>query len=623
MYKSIVLFTVVFLSWLQGSGQGGCDCAALPATTAVRLIRTADSAAFFRVINPLKANADLNCMATAWRYEVEYQISRKKLPAALAALGSLEKLINRTSCAAAFRLEWNLQSASYSKSVQDYEHLSQYAFKALEQAEAQKSDAGQFRAITYIVFIFTRQRQEEKNWDYVKRAEQLVARIPEDVEKAIRYNWLAFEYERKFTLTQRTGLLDTALRYAMVAQEAALREADYLQIARSYRIFESSAYNRGDIRKALLYIDTSISYLQRVEIPANPSSLYFTKAWDYMDLKQYKEAERWMDTSLYYAEKIEGRTPATMHLYAQAANLYETSGNLSQALVLYKTFTKIKDSVFDQQRLEKINELEQKYTKAKDEKTIRELAQQRSIYLLAALAFLLAAVAIAFYLRQQSLKHKKNILETEQRLNRARMNPHFFFNSLTALQKYALQQKDVQSMAGSLSRFSAIMRETLESTYKEYVSIEHEMDFLQQYLEVQKMRLPSSFTYAVQAEPELDIDELQIPSMILQPFVENSIEHGFAGLDRAARLDIRFSKEGQFLQIRISDNGRGMAQDQTLEPNEHISRALQIIQDRLYLLNLKLKSKAGYQVLPDPSGTGVVVEIRLPLIYPETVKATE
>ena len=95
-----------------------------------------------------------------------------------------------------------------------------------------------------------------------------------------------------------------------------------------------------------------------------------------------------------------------------------------------------------------------------------------------ALAGLLALVGLMFFIRQQSLKSKQKILETEQRLNRARMNPHFFFNALASLQTFALQDNDGKSMASNLSKFSHIMRETLESTYKEYVTIEQEKEFL-------------------------------------------------------------------------------------------------------------------------------------------------
>jgi LytS/YehU family sensor histidine kinase len=231
-----------------------------------------------------------------------------------------------------------------------------------------------------------------------------------------------------------------------------------------------------------------------------------------------------------------------------------------------------------------------------------------------AVAGLLAALAIGFFLRQQSLKHKKNILETEQRLNRARMNPHFFFNALTTLQKVALRDNDGQAMASNLSKFSNIMRETLESTYKEYVTIEQEMEFLNEYLEVQKIRFPQTFSYNVNADKSLEIDELLIPAMIIQPFVENSIEHGFAGVNYPGNVSVSFEQENKDLLIRITDNGKGLSTT-VKENNEHISRASQIIKDRIYLLNIKLKTKASFSIDNAASGKGVIVKINLPLLY--------
>jgi LytS/YehU family sensor histidine kinase len=238
------------------------------------------------------------------------------------------------------------------------------------------------------------------------------------------------------------------------------------------------------------------------------------------------------------------------------------------------------------------------------------------LYLFLAVTGLLAALAISFFLRQQALKHKKNILETEQRLNRARMNPHFFFNALTTLQKFALRENDGQAMASNLSKFSNIMRETLESTYKEYVTIEQEMEFLNEYLEVQKIRFPQTFTYEVNADKNLDIDELQIPAMIIQPFVENSIEHGFVGVDYPGKVNVNFTSENKELLIQITDNGKGL-NTAVKENNEHISRASQIIKDRIYLLNIKLKTKAGFSIDNNSSGNGVIVRIHLPLLYRE------
>ncbi len=238
-----------------------------------------------------------------------------------------------------------------------------------------------------------------------------------------------------------------------------------------------------------------------------------------------------------------------------------------------------------------------------------------------ALAGLLLSVVIVFFFRQQSLRHKQRILETEQRLNRARMNPHFFFNALASLQHLALRDNDNQALASNLSKFSHIMRETLESTYKEYVTVEQEIDFLNEYLDVQKIRFPRKFDYEVIAARDLEADELQLPAMIIQPFVENSIEHGFSNIDYTGLVKIEFNKSEKGLRISITDNGKGLQTNvkENLPTgqvgNEHISRASQIIKDRIYLLNVKLKTKASFSIDNNPTGKGVQVIINLPLIY--------
>jgi len=554
---------------------------------------------------------------TAYSLEIEYLLARRKLPEALEIIKTQENFIKQLPCKEQLLLQTYLNYSNYSKVAQEYENLSKYAFLSLETAELQNKPQETLKAIRFIVHLFTRQNQYEKNWDYIKRAEKIILGLNEDYTTASNYNWLAFEYETKYTLARRISLMDTAMIYATKAMRVALALEDYSEVTRSYRVYEANSYHRGDIKKAVLYIDTAIYYSGKIKIRTNPASLYYAKAWNYMDLNDFKEAQKWQDTCLYYAEKYEGRTPATLALYGEATKLFEQAGNLPRALQMMRIYDKIKDSVFKLQRLEKINELEQKYNKATNERTIRELDQQRSIYILLSLAGLLAVIVIAFFFRQQSLKQKQTILETEQRLNRARMNPHFFFNSLTALQKFALQENNGAAMASNLSRFSNIMRETLESTYKEYVTIEDEMEFLTQYLEVQKVRFPKTFSYEVTAPDDLEVDELQLPSMIIQPFIENSIEHGFAGVDYPGKIEVAFSKQGEELLVRISDNGKGL-NTESEKNNAHISRASQIIKDRLYLLNLKHKTKAQFTIENKAIGYGVEVVINLPLIYTDS-----
>ena len=147
---------------------------------------------------------------------------------------------------------------------------------------------------------------------------------------------------------------------------------------------------------------------------------------------------------------------------------------------------------------------------------------------------------------------------------------------------------------------------------------EQEIDFLTQYLEVQKVHYPDAFSYEIVAAGDLETDELQIPPMIIQPFVENSIEHAFAGLQYKGEIKVAFHLLNKELLIEITDNGKGLPSPGQ-KNSDHISRATQIIRDRVYLLNRKLKTRAGYQITNNENKPGVLVAIHLPLIYKDQI----
>jgi len=210
------------------------------------------------------------------------------------------------------------------------------------------------------------------------------------------------------------------------------------------------------------------------------------------------------------------------------------------------------------------------------------------------------------------LKNKQVIIEAEQRLNRARINPHFFFNALTTLQGLALKENDGKKVAMNLFSFSKLMRQTLESTFDELIVIEKEIEFLKEYLKLQQLRSPNKFEYDFIIDEELDASKINLPAMILQPFIENAIEHGFKSIEYMGKLKVSFIEAGDLLKITIEDNGVGLKQEK-IDKN-HISRATQITKDRLFLLNKLHKGKAGFEIREN-APTGIVIEIVLPLIY--------
>jgi LytS/YehU family sensor histidine kinase len=337
----------------------------------------------------------------------------------------------------------------------------------------------------------------------------------------------------------------------------------------------------------------------------------------YMDLHDNRAAAVFADSALAAAEKFNPQMTASA--LQQVFETQKLLGNHERALSAYERYSTLRDSLANIDKFQKINALEQQYNKVKNEKSIRELTQDKEIILLRnrllALGVLIAALIIAvlvFLQRQRALKNRQTVLETEQRLQRSRMNPHFFFNALGALQGLALKSDGGKQVVQYLSKFAAIMRQTLESTYNDRITLAQEKQYLEQYLDLQKLRFPDTFHYHIDLSETLDEDNVLLPPMLLQPFAENAIEHGFSNKDAQNELHIRVSATtAQELLLEIDDNGKGL-QTTTARTEKHISRATQIIQDRLMLLNQQQKANARVVVQNKPEG-GVLAQIYLPL----------
>ena len=500
----------------------------------------------------------------------------------------------------------------------NYDASIEYCLKILPMAEASGNKYEEADCLVKIAFTFNRMKQSEQGIVFARRAMALLPSINSPHNKADILHKLASRYLWYYQDTKKKEVLDSAEQFASTHLSLSRQLNDQDLILKGYNQMNGFAHERQDYKKALLYIDSSLLLLQNNPKNELKATTYGDKADVLMEMGNYKEARRFADSCLFYHKQF--KNPETIaNAYALIYQISDRSENYKDALWALDNYVSIHDSLTNVAKTKTITELEKKYNQAKNEKTIKELAQEKRIYVLLIIAAILALIALAFFIRQQSLKNKHKILETEQRLNRARMNPHFFFNALSSLQSFALQENDGNALASNLSKFSHIMRETLESTYKEYVTIEQEKVFLLEYLGLQQIRFPSKFTYEINIDENIEPDEQVIPSMILQPFIENSIEHGFLGLDYPGNIVVDFQMIKGNLSISIIDNGKGLAAI-TKENNEHVSRASQIIADRIYLLNMKLKTKASFSINNNGNEKGVTVLITLPQLFRDDIK---
>lgn len=561
----------------------------------------------------LYRSTSLTCQAMGAQLLGESFLASSALDSAAYYLLQAEKYFEAAKCSDQQKLPLLKSIAKMYYQQMDYRKSAEYSLKMIQLAEASRDYVELMNAYLQMAELYARMGQPAEGLKYTRKAAPYAEKLEDSNLKADLLLRLGSRYYFFYQDTREPHLLDTT-SVLMKAALALAKQRNYskgMQVA--YNKMNTLAFSEKNYRQALLYLDSAIAIGRTLAPNAALATSFGDKGNVLLKMREYREAEKWADSCLYYNQLLDF-PPLIANAYSLIAEIADSSGNYSKAYWALSQEKKINDSLLQIDKLKAVNEIDKKYQQAKNEKTIRELSLQRFLFGMFGLVALLGIGLVAFFFRQQALQHKQTIMETEQRLNRARMNPHFFFNALTAMQRFAMQENDGKALAANLSKFSHIMRETLESTYKEYVTIKQEVEFLKEYLEIQKIRFPEKFSYSLMVDGQLDPDDVLIPSMIVQPFVENSIEHGFAGIKYPGEIRIDFKQNDKNITIEILDNGKGLTSHE-MKHSEHISRASQIIKDRIYLLNIKLKTKANFSIDNMPDNQGVIVKIHLPLLY--------
>jgi tetratricopeptide (TPR) repeat protein len=491
----------------------------------------------------------------------------------------------------------------------------------LEAAQEAKDTLTQIRLCTNIGAFFDQMGQYDQVLKYEEMGLKLAKLSNDPYSKAMAYIPISETYLTVFEKSGKKQYLDNSLKTAKEGLISAF-EVQQLPLALDAYNVISKAYGfKKDYPRSIAYADSILQNAPRgVEFAyfyRNLQTAFLRKSEAYYALQNYKLARSNADSSVHY-----GNLFNVMVTVGPLELLYKSSkklGDTETALKAFERMTHLEDSLFSLEKNGRIAELEKKYNQVKNEKTIKELQQEDEIkglrirvLIVLIVVALFALLAIVLFFRQKNLKKNQQIMETEQRLNRSRINPHFFFNALTTLQGLAVRENDGKKIALNLFKFSSLMRKTLESTYNDYVSVDQEMEFMNQYVELQKLKDPERFAFEVHIDENLESDSVLVPSMLIQPFLENSIEHGFANIDHKGFLSLELKNDEKNLYITVRDNGSGLKEKGA--DNKHISRATQITRDRLYLLKKDKKGDASFEVKAASDG-GVVVDIVLPLIY--------
>ena len=223
-------------------------------------------------------------------------------------------------------------------------------------------------------------------------------------------------------------------------------------------------------------------------------------------------------------------------------------------------------------------------------------------------------------MRQSTAELKQQTTELEMQALRAQMNPHFIFNSLNSINRFILQNNRLQA-SEYLTKFSRLVRLILLNSQSALISLENEIESLKLYLSLESLRFDDHFEYKLSVDPDLDISVLKVPSMIIQPYIENAIWHGLMHKKEKGQLDIELSQEEDHLYFKITDNGIGRRQSAALASKSatlHKSMGLSITARRIAMLRSG-KYEGSSVVIndlvnEDGSAAGTEVVIKIPVI---------
>lgn len=267
--------------------------------------------------------------------------------------------------------------------------------------------------------------------------------------------------------------------------------------------------------------------------------------------------------------------------------------NPDSAYYYFKKYDSLSVAELNQKKIEAVYDLEVKYDTEKKTYENQILKQNiavqekdfrlKTIIAVGTIVVMILITLIMFLVvNRKKAKAEKELLELEQKLLRTQMNPHFIFNSLATIGSFIRANKKEESYR-YITRFGKLMRAILECSREESISLEKEIEIIENFLFLHKLRLGEKLNYQINVDDEIDVEEYDVPPMLLQPFIENAIEHGVEKLTAPSQLVVNVKLKEEVLILEVQDEGKGFKQveELTSEKDGYKSYAIQITKERI------------------------------------------
>lgn len=480
----------------------------------------------------------------------------------------------------------------------------------------------------------------DQSLDFFKQAYAIRMEIKDDQALPSTIHSLGLMYEKMEILDSALLFMDRYLARVKDHGKNPNAASTYNTIGRLF--MAQSKYD-----SAQLYLTKSIELARALEI--KQPMIHALHNLSQLNIKQKK-----LDTALSYnTEQIELAKSIENKLflkdgYLLRSQILEGLGFHDQAYQYLKESMELQDELYEDEKVNHLKQWQVKLDVYDKERKLKEqevelqwlnkqnkVNKQNKLLLIIALS-LSIFIGMVFY-RQNQFKKKANLdlmtknqfidqqkreiermnQELEVRMLRAQINPHFIFNALSSIQHFIVTNEK-HSALKYLTKFSTLLRQVLEESVNGKVSLKEEIQLLSIYLELEALRFDGNFQYNIEIDEGLDTDNLEIPILIIQPFVENALFHGLLPSDKEKILTITFSNNDDQIKCSILDNGIGRKAAGQIKRNtghQSPSRGIQVTQNRLASLYPQEKSEELiilrdlYTDNNEPAGTELIINI--------------
>ncbi|HCW08638.1 MAG TPA: hypothetical protein DGG95_14865 [Cytophagales bacterium] len=201
--------------------------------------------------------------------------------------------------------------------------------------------------------------------------------------------------------------------------------------------------------------------------------------------------------------------------------------------------------------------------------------------------------------RQKEAEFKLSLAESELKMLRSQINPHFIFNCMNSIHHY-MHSHDTAGAADYLIKFSQLIRHVLETSSQRMVSLADEVESLKNYMQLEQLRMNNAFEFNVEIHKEIDPEQIHIPPMLLQPFIENSIWHGVNHDGKTGKINVMLGiKDDRHVQCIIEDNGTKPVEKMSHDLSHVVKKTslgIQLIHQRMETINQLYQSEAGFML---------------------------